>query len=457
MENTLTTTLRRAKSFLILALVVLAIYQTGRLWFVHMASRNFFDYVTARFVPSIPERSSEFVRPMRVVRGVGDGLFAIRYSEHMDELARNYFDMVITELLTSGRFIGVFETDHERILSHPVFVYEYAFAMPGDVFPLAFNPRATTFLTARGISVFESVAVWPSYEGQDVRVFFINGSQMWEFVLDAAREQFRGYIQPVSPNLLHFVSAALQGYEYLPAGSFVARSGDVGSAYFPVIVSNPYRAHLGGTLHDIRNRVAHFFDNPATINERVAGDGVWTFSNIHTVVRYFGSDVLEYSSFRPRRTSTVTSFLDDFSAAWAFINDDPHVIAENEVFLTGFEPRGAGYVFWFGYIVDNFPILLIEGWEVSSADDILPAPIEVVVEQGRVVRYRRLAHNFRTDTTHSWLELDFDRFMEGHEGPLAGLRLGYRMTPWENRLRVAWWGWYEEVDDCEYNYDYDNE
>ena len=454
MENMLTTTLRRAKSFLILALIALAIYQTNRLWFVNLPNSNFFTYISARFVPSVPERSREFVRPMRVVSGAGDGRFNVIYGGLMYEIPRVYFDTVITELFANGRLLSVADTDYQRILSRPVLVYEYAFTMPGGVFPLGFEQRTGAFLTGRGITGFNSVAIWPAFEGQGVRVFFMGDARTWEFALDGAREGFEFPVPPVSSTFKHFVSAALEGYEFLPPSSFVARSGEINFAYIPLIVTNPYRPHIGSGWQDVSPRVTHFFDNPATMNSRVAGDGVWTYSNIHTVVRYFDTDVLEYANFRPpRRQNITTTFLDDFSAAWAFIDSDPHVIHENEVFLTGFEARGAGYVFWFGYIVADFPVLMPDNWEVSSPDDILPAPIEVVVEQGRVVRYRRLAHNFRTDTTHGWLELNLDEFMQNREGPLQGLTLGYRISPRESHLRLNWWGWYAEAETYDDEYE----
>ena len=450
MENSLKTALRRAKSFLILALVALAIYQTGQLWFVNLPNHNLIEYISGRFVPSVAERSSEFVRPMRVVKGAGDGRFAVLYAGLMYELPRVYFDNVMTELFANGRFLSVSATDYERILSRPVLVYEYAFTMPGRVFPLGFNQRTGAFLTGRGVTEFDSVAIWPSVYGQGVRVFFMNDGRTWEFALDGAREGFEFELLPVSTSSIHFVSAALEGYDFLPPGSFVARSGDINYPYFPVIVTNPYWPPIGATLANMRPRVAHFFDNPATINPRIAGDGVWTYSNIHTVVRYFDTGVLEYANFRPRRQNVTTSFLDDFSAAWAFIVNDPHVIDENEFFLTGFEARGEGYVFWFGYIVDNFPILMPAHWAVSSPEDILPAPIEVIVERGRVVRYRKLAFNFRTDAIHRWLELCLDEFMEGREGPLEGLVLGYRVSQRDSLLRLGWWGWYAAGEEAEY-------
>jgi len=134
--------------------------------------------------------------------------------------------------------------------------------------------------------------------------------------------------------------------------------------------------------------------------------------------------------------------MEDFSAALAFIRDDDHVV--NEFFLKGFEPRGDGYVFWFGYIIENYPILMPEGWPVSSPEDILPAPIEAVVEQGRVVFYRRLAHNFHADDTHNWLTdnaLNLEELLYGREFPI--LSLGYPMRLADS-LRLEWLAMHSE-------------
>ncbi|MCL2571725.1 MAG: hypothetical protein FWE11_04920 [Defluviitaleaceae bacterium] len=421
---------RRLKSLLILIFVALAIYQTGQLWFVNLSNRNFFLYLADRWNPSVAAGYREFVRPMRLVYGDGSGRFGISASGLMDTQQRAYFDTVLTAMFDRGNFIGSSETDFNRLLSRPMLLSEYAFLMPSHVFPLGFNQRTGGFLTSRGIVDFTKVVIWLPYENyDDLRVFFVSGDQTWEFTIDHnGLEIFP--IHPVSTGSLYFVSAALEGYEGLDASTFVPRAGDLNRfASTTVVMTNPYRTQVGISLDFVGNQVAQFFDNPATINGRVAADGVWTYSNVHTTVRYFDTDVLEYASFRPRRQNATTSLMDDFSAAIAFIDEDNHVV--NEFFLMDFECRGIGYVFWFGYIVDNFPILMPDGWRVSSHDDILTAPIEVVVEQGRVVLYRRLAHNFHiNESGHRWInewDLDFEGLLDEEE--IVDLRLGYTLRP----------------------------
>jgi len=432
---------RRCKSMLILLLAALAIYLTGQLWFVHLANRNFFLDIVERFNPSISEGYREFVRPMRMVYGSGNGRFEIIYSGLMDNDARRYFDTVLTELFARGVFVGEGETDYNRLLTRPVVIYEHAFWVPSDIFPLGFNQRTGTFLIGRGIDEFIAVAIWPPYgDDTDLRVFFIGDGVFWEFIVDSPGSALHLPIHHVSAASFHHVSAVLEGYEDLPPWAFVPRPGELGRApFFPVIVTNPYLNHIGErTLPNIRIQVAHFFDNPAAIMQRVAGDAIWTFSTNHATVRYFYTDVLEFSSFRPRRRNITSSFLEDFSVAWSFALDDYHVI--NEFYLTGYEPRGAGYVFWFGYIIDNFPIIMpIDGWSVSSQEDILLAPIEVIVEQGRVVRYRRIVHNFRHDLDHEpvWLDFDLDNLLMGLDGEIENIILGYPMRSQEE-LRLEW-------------------
>jgi len=434
------TAYRRIKSFLILIFVALAIFLTGQLWFVHLSNRNFFLYLTARWNPAVAEGYRDFVRPMRSIYGDGTGRFDISYSGIT--AAGDYFDLVLTELFDNGNFIGVNTVDYNRLFSRPLLMFQYAFDMPGAVFPLGFNQRSGAFLVNRGVTAFDTVAIWLPYGNRSgLSVFFIGGGLAWEFSVDSTRLADGFPVHMISTNALYFVSAALEEHEGLYPGVFIPQIGDFGwYAHHPIIAYNPYHTNIGGAINHIRNQVSPFFDNPATIHARVAGDGVWTFSNIHTAVRYFETDVLEYASFRPRPRNATTSLIGDFSAALAFIDSDIHVI--NEFYLTGFEPRGDGFVFWFGYIAGNFPIIFPNGWHASSRDDILPAPIEVVVEQGRVVLYRRIAHNFHLyEGTERMREVNVEAFIRERDEPLHGMSIGYRIEPGinlDNKIILEW-------------------
>ena len=140
----------------------------------------------------------------------------------------------------------------------------------------------------------------------------------------------------------------------------------------------------------------HFFTNPATINHEVVNE-IYTFRNLNTVVRYLPWDVVEYTSFRTIG-GAAPNFIADFSAAIAFVDRDPNVI--NEFFLAGYDVRGRENVFWFDYAINDFPLVLAQYW-YSSPNCTRPFlhAIEVVVENGRVIRYRKIPFTFEADTS----------------------------------------------------------
>ena len=88
----------------------------------------------------------------------------------------------------------------------------------------------------------------------------------------------------------------------------------------------------------------------------------------------------------------------DFSAALAFVNADPHVI--NDFYLAGYEARGRTHVFSFNLLIQHgttvFPLAAPDvGW--GLIDDPLYFPIEVTVERGHIIRYRKLAYTYRVE------------------------------------------------------------
>jgi len=388
MEKLRTTLSTWSKSLLIFALAALAVFQVSQLWFVNITDRNFFLYLQARFAPVAPDGLEDFTRPFRVVYGAGDGHFHIRHSEIRDLGAWGYSTRAITEILTHGQFVAQQPAAEVQIMSRPVFLYEYAFAMSPDIFAQAFGHRVATALSGGDVDSFYKIAVLPPGDDDSAKVFFINHEYAWEFSLERDnRASLAITIDDVPQDALHFVPDEGDSFAFLP----IIPAGFV---YHPLNVVNPYKDALGALrLVFIRGRIATFFNNPATINESPGVDGTYTFSNLNTIVRYHTGDVLEYSSFRPIGSTASINLVGDFSAALAFVDSDQFVI--NEVFLADYEPRGRGHLFRFNYVISDFPVVLNQEWPTGvNCRDPLLAPIEVEVDHGRVIRYRRLAYNF---------------------------------------------------------------
>jgi len=177
--------------------------------------------------------------------------------------------------------------------------------------------------------------------------------------------------------------------------------------------------------------VEAFFDNPAAVIPGTGVDGIYTFSTQNTMVRYLENSVLEYTSYRTIGRTASENFMADFSAALDFVNNDPNVI--NEFRLRNYEPRGRTHVFWFDYVIDNRPIVLTEEWYTGArCNEPLLAPIEVIVDRGRVVRCRRIAYTFSAGGL-VWKDL------QNTDKPYT---LGFPLAPSDNEdvigLAVIW-------------------
>ena len=377
------------KSVFILALAALAVYQVNLLWLDRMTNRNFFLYLAARFPSAVPDGQSAFTRPYRIVSGIGDELFDMRYSgiENSDEWA--FGETAIKAVLNSGVFVNTAALS--QVYSRPVIIYEYAFSMETEKFSQALGLRSNDVFSDAGIEAFTGIAVQPPITEDDLlRVFFINGWQIWEFSLQVGTRRhpagdFEITMTPANPERLHFVAHGT---------GFVPRTSTIGFSYNVVTVVNPFRDSQGlFRISYIKTQVEPFFDNPASIIPSMGAGDVYTFSNRNTMVRYLDNAVIEYTSYRTIGRSAQENFMTDFSAALAFVNND----IDDEIYLRHHESQGRSHIFWFDYVIDNRPLILTEAWHTGvHCDDPLFAPIEVTVEYGRVVRYRRLAYTFAT-------------------------------------------------------------
>jgi hypothetical protein len=104
-------------------------------------------------------------------------------------------------------------------------------------------------------------------------------------------------------------------------------------------------------------------------------------------VRYYEDDLLTYASYRGT-DGGKGNLLTDYAAAVHFILADTHM--HNRFYFTGFVIKGNGrHEFYFDYMMQDGPIY-------NTGD----SHIQVVIERGTAIRYRKLAHNFMLERSY---------------------------------------------------------
>ena len=347
-------------------------------------------YLSARFPPSVPDGQVEWARPYRIMSGDADGRFSFQHTNLMSTDSWIFLEHALDLTINRSDFGGVFSME-DIINSGPILLFEYPFPMDSETFVHALGHRSAADLAAHGVNRFTGIGVIPPEDDETLIVYFFYREDAWEFRSNLGLGEFRIEnleikVLPEAPQGVHFEFVDGDFSPRFPTG-FWSNS---------ITLSNPFQNAAGLlTLSSIRPQIEVFFDNPATINPS-ASAGTYTYSNINTMVRYLPFDVLVYMNYRTIARVAPANLLTDFSAALAFIRRDVNVT--NEKYLAGYEERGREHVFWFNYVTEGFIAEIDEPWFTAPmCQDPLMFPIEVVVDHGRVVRYRRIAFNFDTE------------------------------------------------------------
>ena len=377
--NLIKMNLSKIKSIIILFLAVLTIYQTGFLWFFNITGHTFLlNYFPFMQQVPVPEGAYNLVMPKRIIAAHKDGRFSVLYNGLQQADSFKYSHMVLSDMFQRGRFVAVHTAGLEAMLAFlgsQLYIYEYAFSMEAEWFTFGFGERGNV-LTRPGVGSFRQIIICPPAYGEtDIRIFFLcESGYAYEFAVALTDDIPR-----------HNVGAeAIGAYYTFEDGKFIRYSH-----FYGIAVSNPYAdAHGAFSLSFIQDRVSGFFSNPAAIRD-MAADDVWVYRDVNTVVRYYVTHVLEYISYRAVDRSAPSLFLNDYIAAFQFIERDHLII--NEMYLARHREENGRRIFYFNYVVGNMPLTMPDNWPENAP---LIYPIVVTVEHGTVIRYRKIAFNF---------------------------------------------------------------
>jgi hypothetical protein len=353
---------------------------------------------------------------------------------------RESCDGIIAATLKEGEHLETREVNYAEIFGAPGYIYEYAFDIPTAVFALAFGKSGF----ADKLEYVTSVVLLPPDARRSVTIVWL---------LDEKNMLMSGYsVKNALPPVLSldefyqeilYESSALSSYEDLSdKNTFIAKRMDNGYSYPAVAVVNPYAE--GELLRGaIEQHINVFFENPAAKLFFMGDNTVYTFVDATTVVKYFQNDVLEYSNYRAG--SGETSLLKSFGAALGFIMSDP--LVNNEYYLADYEEREDGYIFYFDYVINNFPVVLPDEYKRSDAA-AMKHTLEVTIRDGNVADYKKLVYNFIMDEAHKTADLDFEGSLaevssaqEANPEKFTDIMLGYKLERSKKAYLywIMWW------------------
>lgn len=400
--------INKIKNFVIFALVITAVYQTGMLWLGDTTSHNFF-YTVFGMVDKDKNRiagENGNLLPVQYAMGSGNKRFSIRYPEEHDSrrgmtLANEFF----TEVLESGTVSQTTsEVDWEKILQSRCVVFQYPFMLPMDEYSRSFSKLRRV----QNMGYFDCLVLVPGkYSDEMSGIYFINSQTDNYITVTSSKSKsansFYEWIQPVEGNFV-YASTEQSGFKLFNHNIFVPQSVEQTWKYTRLKQVNPFEVDGVISRNMLENSVDGFFKNlAADWAKRDEKSGTYIFSDESIVVKYEPEGMLEYYNYDSYDTEQKVSLVEGYQLCKGFMSNDKSL--KTNVYLSDIRIRSNETIYYFDYEVNGFPIQLSEELRRHV---VAEHGIEIVVRNNSVRKYRRYVCNFVAQSEkNDYVDVDF--------------------------------------------------
>ncbi len=381
-------------NFVIVLLVIAAIYQTGELWLQGTSGHNFFYSMIEGFTSDKEEADGDVLLATRYAVGEGEGTFSLYYPDEvgnssMLEMANRALGEILSQNRTAPQK-GV--ADWKEILSSRCIVMQYDFMIASEEYLENYRELKTNEKLER----FDYITIVPAVRsGEESHAYFVN-SDTNECVL------FSGEGGSASVALYDSLQTEKDGLRYISTGQrtsaavlwrnmFLPQWADLPYGYAPLVQTAAFEKDGEASKAALENTVQNFFHNFSVDWSNRDADGTFVFSDSETVVRYHPeTKILEYYNYENYSGDERTGLLEGYQLCCNFLKNDNSL--QTDIYLADIRRTiNNEVVYYFDYVVDDLPVSLSQ----SLRDHIgSPHAIEVTLRNQAVKEYRRYAVNF---------------------------------------------------------------
>ena len=375
---------RELKNIILIILITLSIWQTGKLWLGNMSSLSFFVQSEKSVMEQIEPQSIWLVpgAPGTLVYRLGEE--NREYHSVRDEIEKN-----ISSYLQAGKIKEIVEIDWKKTFERQGILYEY--------------PMPITY----GEMIGSSTASQPKDKAEITEIDYVfmqlsndaTGHTNWQLISSAQNKLITVEVQGEFDNMKAFndlLSKEALSYKvkYQPTfnlGSISNKnlflpiaSKDTPIAYDTLEWYNPLKNQTD--LNKFNPYVNHYFFNPLLKKEEVTKNGIYIFSELmRAIVKYYPSGVFEYSNIAAAEGPKKISRLEAYNIGKRFLKTNESIDKEikNTLFLANIEEVESGYIFYYDMRIKGIPVcfsqkerdrmgmdhmvqITVEGQEVSN-------------------------------------------------------------------------------------------
>jgi len=385
------------KNFIITFFVILAIYQTSGLWFEGFSNHNFF-YSFFNSQKNSDDDALLYSLDNIVVNQGSDKLICLKNGIYENDY-KSIFDNAVKIIPENGSLLQNDHFDWNNILSVRSVIYQYncgidsksiadMFGFDEGLLP-AFSEKIDTIV----------ITSYTTTIPENLTVGFGNRVSGNAFFYSLEKDQYIYTVYDTIGSIdgnddIYFTSSVKNGLDLFKGNLFIPQWSGNSLEVYPLKTENPFMENDKFEQFKLERAVDVFFDNP--VSKWTSFDnGVFTYSDENTVVKYYQNGIMEYYNYSSEKNNYSDDFYSQYVSAVSLLKSDFNI--SNEYSLSGFSSDSEKTVFYFDYKLNNFSIYL--GDDVKNALNMNSA-IEVTVSGGRVSKYRRFAKKFVIDDTH---------------------------------------------------------
>lgn len=366
------------RNFIIAFLMVLAIYQTGELWFGDFSNHNFFSL----FNGNENSYSKNIAYTLnRLVINLGDNKVVCRGSNIYESEYKEEFDRAISTALTKGTLTeNTGSVDWVSVLENRAVIYEYSCSFKGSDLNGIFNVQSD--ISSR-IESYDTIIISPRADNSFMRVIFYDSEKdissyaelKSNSIIGKCYEATSAFAGPEDD--IYYISSVENGFDIFSENIFLPQCE---TEFYTYNAIEPH--YISGDVSMMEKNANIFFDNMSAMDYQ-RSDGNYTFRNETTVVRCYDNSVMEYFNY-DAKSDNDNSFYGNYGAAINLIKQDKFVT--NEIYLESYEYKDGQYTFRFNFKINNLPLL--PGNEIKENTG-LSSFIEVITSKGSVDKYRK--------------------------------------------------------------------
>lgn len=381
-------------NFVIIALVITAIFQTGELWLQGNGGHNFFYALADAFTAGRERADGEVLLATRYAVGEGEGTFSVYYPDNVGtsdtlELANR----ALGEILSQGSASAEKNTaDWKEILSGRCIVMQYDFMISSEEY---LGDRRDVRTNQR-LEQFDYITIVPARRtGEESLAYFVNSetNECMQFGAEGGTASVALYdaLQTGEDEISYISTGQRTSASVLWRNMFLPQWAWLPYNYAPLEERFVFERDGETSRSLLEDTVKNFFRNFSVDWSERDEDGIFTFSDSETVVKYYPEErMLEYYSYANYAGEGRTGLLEGYQICLNFLRNDTSL--QTDIYLADIERTiNNELVYYFDYVVDDLPV----NFSQSLRDRIdAPHAIEVTLRNQTVKEYRRYAVNF---------------------------------------------------------------